>query len=270
MTASRIAIVGSCVTRDLFPADAGLLYLARTSLPSLLSAPVAGFVPPAETDPMGGLEPWARRMVLYEATKAGLSVLLDYAPQTIVFDFIDERTQLLEIGAALVSDSVEFRQSGLHLTPPFARARIIARASRECDELWTAAVRRLARILGHRLPDARIVLHRAGWCAHALGEDGLLRPFDPATQIERQVNNPLLGRYHRLFLQSFPQAHAINASPAHRIADAGHRWGPKPYHYVPGYYPAVLAELKAAILRDPALGPYRSPTAPRIGASAAA
>ena len=43
----RIAIVGSCITRDLWPIHGGgaerLLYISRTSLPSLLAPAIDGF-----------------------------------------------------------------------------------------------------------------------------------------------------------------------------------------------------------------------------------
>src|SRR5438309_852037 len=51
---SRVAIIGSCITRDLWPIRGelqGLYYVSRTSLPSLFSDPVRGVRIAAEPPP---------------------------------------------------------------------------------------------------------------------------------------------------------------------------------------------------------------------------
>ena len=60
---SKVAIVGSCITRDLWPIvgaePSDLLYISRTSLPSLFARPLEGVEtaqepPPGLSEPSGG------------------------------------------------------------------------------------------------------------------------------------------------------------------------------------------------------------------------
>src|SRR6266481_212201 len=115
---SRIAIVGSCITRDLWrfrggtspsgPAD--LLYISRTSLPSLFATPVKGFR--AAVRPPGGLRPQPHRALVADLSKTALARLVAFRPTHLIFDFIDERFDLLSVDGTLVTDSWELDASG--------------------------------------------------------------------------------------------------------------------------------------------------------------
>ena len=216
-----------------------------------------GFEPTPED--LTSLSTWQRRMLLADLLKTGLSDLIAWQPEVLIFDFIDERVNLLEVGAALLACSQELGASGLIRLPQFAGARMIRRDSDECLELWTAAVRRLGRIIKHRLPKTAVVLHRAGWCQQVLAVDGGIKHFHPQRQQQSHDNNLLLQVYNRHFEAAFPRAHVIFPARQHRKAHEGHRWGPRPYHYAPDYYPAVAIELERAIATDPGAPPYRSP-----------
>src|SRR6185437_1263135 len=99
----RVAIVGSCISRDVWRFQgatvADLLYISRTSLPSLFAAPVAGFKPAAA--PPRGLKPQPHRALVADLQKTALASLLAFRPTHVVFDFIDERFDLVSAGDAL-------------------------------------------------------------------------------------------------------------------------------------------------------------------------
>ena len=101
---SRVAIIGSCVTRDLWPIRGdgveGLLYVSRTSLPSLFSPAAPGFR--ASDAPPPGLTRHQHRAVVTDLTKRGLAEVVAHRPTHLIFDFIDERFDLLRAGPALV------------------------------------------------------------------------------------------------------------------------------------------------------------------------
>ena len=90
---SRVAIVGSCISRDLWRFQGAsvtdLLYISRTSLPSLFAAPVADFRPAAK--PPHGLKPQPHRALVADLTKTALASLVAFRPTHLIFDFIDER-----------------------------------------------------------------------------------------------------------------------------------------------------------------------------------
>lgn len=256
--AAKIAVIGSCVTREVYAGVSypGLLYLTRTSLPSLVAPRVAGFTRPQA--PLPGLEPWQSIVLSVDLLKSGLPQLLSYRPDVVLLDFVDERLALVEIGAAIVSSSEELRRSGLLDRPAFAAARRIPRRSAERRELWSAAVRRLARIFAHNLPDTRIVLHRVRCATRMRTADGTVRPYGPFALRRAGIFDDLLEDYGREFLAAFPKADVVNAPEAHRISDALHRWGHNSVHYVPSYYPALERELRAALARPLSGPPYRS------------
>lgn len=97
---SRIAIVGSCITRDLWPilgeAPPGLLYVSRTSLPSLFSAAAAGTR--VQDEPPAGLRRHQHNALVADLKKLALDALLAHRPTHIIFDFIDERFDLIRVG----------------------------------------------------------------------------------------------------------------------------------------------------------------------------
>jgi hypothetical protein len=197
-------------------------------------------------------------MLMMDLTKTALPQLFEFDPDWIIVDFIDERFSMMEVGASLVTMSDELRRSGLQDLPPFSEGRQIGRLSRECDQLWAGAMRRLGHMLPHKLPRAKMVLHRAGWAGRALHQGHVRRYKEERLQTAHRANT-LLARYNAHFLRAFPTAHVINASQPNRMADSGNKWRLKPYHYVPGYYVDIMRELERAMAQDPAAGPYHSP-----------
>ena len=120
---SRVAIVGSCITRDLWRFSGELiaktaptplppmLYVSRTSLPSLFATPLAGVRPAAR--PPGGLRPQPHRALVADLAKTALAELVAFAPTHLIFDFIDERFDLLSAGGTTVTDSWELARRWL-------------------------------------------------------------------------------------------------------------------------------------------------------------
>ena len=83
----KIAIVGSCITRDLWPIRGGgaehLLYISRTSLASLFAPPVAGFK--ASRKLPGDLHAHEHGALVSDLTKTALGRLIatDQASLTV-------------------------------------------------------------------------------------------------------------------------------------------------------------------------------------------
>ncbi|MDZ4318932.1 MAG: DUF6270 domain-containing protein, partial [Phenylobacterium sp.] len=120
---ARIAIVGSCITRDLWPlreaAPRDLLYVSRSSLPSLLSSPAPGYR--AQPDPPEGLTRYQHMAVEADLMKSGLAQLIAHRPTHLIFDFIDERFDLLRLpSGAVVTHSFELETGGYLQQPALA------------------------------------------------------------------------------------------------------------------------------------------------------
>lgn len=265
---SRVAIVGSCITRDLWPVrgDAleNVLYVSRTSLPSLFAPPVEGFRPAAK--PPGGLRNHQHKALVADLTKTALARLVAFRPTHLIFDFIDERFDLLSVGGTVVTRSWELEASGYLAQRALKRARRIPRLSPACEQLWMdGAAQFAAFVRATPLRDARLILHTARWAEQVVDRQGAVQPLADVevlpgepTEIGRQ--NALLARYEAAFTDLMPPMARVDAG-GERIADADHQWGLSPFHYAPGYYAAVWRQL-AALGVEPISAPSDAPSVP--------
>jgi len=252
---SKVAIVGSCITRDLWRFRGGspaerppeLLYVSRTSLPSLFATPLAGFRPAAR--PPGGLRPQPHRALLADLEKTALASLVAFRPTHLIFDFIDERFDLLSVGGTLITHSWELDASGYRRQAALRGARPIPRLSAACDRLWLNAAAELAAFVrATPLAEAKLILHSARWAHRRRTAQGRLAAVSGVEVLPGQTadlgrHNDLLARYEAAFTELMPALARIEA-PAHRLADERHQWGFSPFHYVPEYYAAIWRQLE--------------------------
>jgi hypothetical protein len=252
---SRVAIVGSCITRDLWRfrggADLGapvnLLYVSRTSLPSLFATPLAGFRPRAR--PPEGLKPQPHRALVADLAKTALAELVAFRPTHLIFDFIDERFDLLSVGGTLITDSWELEASGYRQQAALRAARAIPRLSAACDRLWLQAAGELAAFVrATPLAEATLVLHAARWADRRRSSAGVAPIGNveilPGRTADIRRHNDLLARYEAAFTEVMPAMARVEA-PSARLADDAHQWGLSPFHYVPDYYVEIWRQLEA-------------------------
>jgi hypothetical protein len=247
---SKVAIIGSCITRDLWPIRGEaepLLYVSRTSLPSLFSRPVKGFRPAAE--PPSPLGRHQHRAMIADLEKTALSALVAFRPSHLIFDFIDERFDLLSLDGAIATHSWELEVSGYLSQRAFARARSIPRLSDACHRLWSRGAAEMAAFVrATPLKDAQLILHSARWAERHRDARGRLKPL-PTTEIlpgraeAIADHNRLLADYEAEFTTLMPAMARVEA-PDERLADARHQWGLSPFHYAPAYYEAIWAQLQ--------------------------
>ena len=265
---SRIAIVGSCITRDLWPIRGGgaerLLYICRTSFPSLMAQPVARF-PRARGLP-GALHPHEHNALLADLDRTAIARLVAFQPTHLIFDFIDERFDLISTGRGLVTHSAELARSGYLSKAPFRGARPVPRLSAACDRLWQDAAGAFAALVrGTELRRAIPILHSARWATHQRGPTGEDTPirdleFLGGKPADIAAYNGLLERQEAAFERLMPEMRRIDAGLL-RIADSTHRWGLRPFHYVPAYYDDVRRQLAALGLADAFSAPPVAPSA---------
>lgn len=253
----RIAIVGSCITRDLWPIRGGgaerLLYISWTSFPSLLAAPWEGLVP--SEDRPAALERHEHRAVLADLQKTALGRLVAFQPTHVIFDFIDERFDLLSMGRSVATESSELVHSGYLAQAAFTGARRIPRLSPAAERLWLEAAAEFAELFqATSLRRATPILHSARWATHQASPDGIGKRVEAVDivagqRLETDLHNAVLERYETALLALFPSM-AVIAPSAFRLADPHHRWGLSPFHYVPEYYDEARRQLAALGLAD--------------------
>jgi hypothetical protein len=265
----RIAIVGSCITRDLWPvrgqALADVLYVSRTSLPSLFSPAVRGFKPAPR--PPGDLREHQHRALAADIEKTALARVVAFRPTHLIFDFIDERFDLLTVGSALATDSWELEASGYLGQRAFKAARPVPRLSSGCELLWRDAAGEFAALVrATPLRGAVLILHSARWAGRSRAPGGRSRAMEgieilPGRPAEIARHNALLARYEAHFTSVMPPMARVEA-PQHRIADEAHHWGLSPFHYVAAYYEEIWRQLAALGVERPLSEGLAAPSAP--------
>ena len=248
---ARVAIVGSCITRDVWrfrgEDSPALLYVCRTSLPSLVAPPVAGFRPAEQ--PPAGLKPKPHRALVADLRKTALHELVAFQPTHLIFDFIDERFDLLSVGDSLITRTWELETSGYLGQRALAGARPVPRLSPACDRLWLAAAAEFAALVrATPLHRATLILHAAQWATDRRAADGDLQPLEgvellPGRPADTAAHNALLTAYENAFIRLMPPMSRV-AAPDRRVADAGHSWGLSPFHYEKPYYDAIWRQLR--------------------------
>ena len=246
----KIAIVGSCITRDLWPIRGGgseqLLYVSRTSLASLLASPLPDFQP--ARSPPGDLHAHEHKALVADLEKTALARLVAFQPTHLIFDFIDERFDLISTRGTLVTHSAELVRSGYLSRAPFRSWRPISRLSAPCDRLWRDATRAFATLLEQsELRRAAPILHSARWATRQRDTSGAISEIRDVEILSGRPTeigpyNALLERQEAEFLRLMSPMARIDAD-AFRLADPDHQWGLSPFHYIPEYYDEVRRQL---------------------------
>jgi len=247
---TKVAIIGSCITRDLWPIrgeTAGMVYVSRTSLPSLFADPVRGVKIAAEPPPP--LRRHQHRALAADLQKTALAALVAFQPTHLIFDFIDERFDLLSVDGALAVDSWELEASGYLTQKAFAGARTIPRLSAACDRLWSRGAAEMAAFVrATPLKDAKLILHAAQWADHYRDARGRARPFGaseilPGRPTTIAAHNRLLSAYEAEFTALMPPMVRV-AAAGRRLSDERHQWGLSPFHYTADYYEEIWRQLE--------------------------
>jgi len=185
----------------------------------------------------------------------------------VIFDFIDERFDLLAAGDAIATASSELHRSGYLKRRELKAARPLPRLSAASERLWLEAAGEFAALVrATPLGQAQLILHAARWATDQRLADGTVVPVRDVEIVTGQgveiaPYNDLLARQEAAFLGLMPKMARIDAA-AQRLADPQHRWGLSPFHYVPEYYDEVRRQLAAVGLAEAFSDPSVAPSVP--------
>lgn len=238
----RVAILGSCVTRDLFTHIPEALnridlgpYVSRASLISMAAGAPRQVI--AKLGTLVGKRFDDRRFVL-DARKDYFRILAKFQPDILVLDLIDERhsTYLFDDGAlTLTKVSKEFlADHGLQQL-----TRTINPFGPDWPSLQQRAVESLVQRLQSDLSGARFLVHAAPYASQYL-KAGEICDFADQTLIQRW-NGFLEAAYARL--AEGLQASLIRSDSDSILAGGQHLWDLAPFHYDIGYYRSAWSAL---------------------------
>ncbi|SFO20396.1 hypothetical protein SAMN05660359_02013 [Geodermatophilus obscurus] len=248
----RVAVLGSCVSRDLFNSRFNPNYKDlfecvalsnQVSLISLMSGRVD--VPPAR---MGNLDPYGQREVTKEVTRSFLDELLIQRPGYLLIDLFAD----VHFGCFSVNGSYLTRNRWKIMRTPFFSESDTVDLVPGADRagylvMWRDALDRLLAFLGRELPETRLVLHRARNVTRSVAEDGSERSLGREAEL-RDMND--WWETLDAELSSRGVDRVINVFTDDLTSTDSHPWGPFAVHYTLDYHPAALTRLTQIVLAD--------------------
>lgn len=241
----RVAIIGSCVTRDLFEIETNSLsnfeivfYSARSSISSYLSLP--------NTDPRlkiagSGFE---ERRSQFDLEKSHWDNLERSRPDIILIDLVDERIGLIQHQGSVFSASGPMIKA-------FERANIDVEILRPWNEgvrkrrLWSVKYF-LERVMS---VSPNIIFHKAEWAETYLDKKREVAIFS-GSEFDKLIslNNEILRECFAVADDSGVAIEFIGGKEMGLHAGGDHLWSFCPYHYDKRYYRSLARQLTARIL----------------------
>ncbi len=227
-----VSIHGSCVSRDLaeFHDYSVTNYQARSSI--CTKGTVASEYDSKYLASISSK--FQRRMVEWDLSKRNFRT---HESDFIILDLIDERFDIYFDGVSCVTRSQAFHQSGVlrSLNEDFQR---VERGTELYFELFRNGLEKFRSCL-----DKPLVFHDARWATHY--QEGTKRvKFETQQQI--YFENNLLEDLSKIVREEiFPAL--IVEKPELCIGDAGHKWGPASFHFIPEYYREIDNQIMSNI-----------------------
>lgn len=224
----KIAIIGSCVTRDCFKyiENVEILYVARSSFISLISK--SADISEDQIVIEGNFE---RKMVHWDLNKEFLKKLTDFQPDSVILDFIDERFDIIKYNDGYYTRSNYLVNSGV--LDRMNGHQVIRRHA--VDDLWMEACREVGAIL--RSLTGNIILHKTHWATRYRNtEFDEIIDFDADTAHMAHINNAILNSYYDAIQMEIPEIKVIDYNPELLYSDFAHQWGKDYFHFGDQYY----------------------------------
>lgn len=238
----KIAIFGSCVTRDLFEDPALRPSLAHYASRSSVISAVAQKVPLAEEEVTLD-SAYQRRAVLADFNKTFFPDLRKLEPDWVIVDLVDERFSVLRTDESFVTESSAFSSAGLGDSERFSFTPV-RRLTGEAEELFKIAAGTFVYRLTQIVPPERVILHRGLWLTRFRRGDVVEDFPEPRLTYARHNNESLVQEYDVLAERLGPAAQAIGPDTERHLADFDHKWALEPFHYERAYNEAAIARIR--------------------------
>jgi len=230
-----VDIWGSCVTRDAFAFDKAAEYNVRgyftgLSLISLYSEPTE-----ISLNDIPLTSDFQKRVIYDDFTKSFKKYIGEKPSPFLIIDFIDERFAVLRKGNCCITESNEFRQSGLAV-----KAEPIKGPERM--KLWKERALLFIEEITSCYASKKIILHKAFWRERYATGNGEEKSFDESYIND---NNKRLTEYYRFIEENIPGIKTIVINDFNALET--HKWGLAPFHYQDAYYLELLEQLRVLV-----------------------
>ncbi|MDO4156817.1 MAG: SDR family NAD(P)-dependent oxidoreductase [Oscillospiraceae bacterium] len=238
-----VSILGDCVSRDLFamqrPDDYIIeQYVSFASPMSLVSEPPQnGFVLDLDKLSLKKESAFSRRCLKLDCDKAAFSYLAQKKSEWLVMDLADARFSIAKFykSGATFSISNDFNLHKMELEEMLQEKSIKKLCTEFSEEEWEQAIQRfLGEVLKLYQPE-QIIFHEHYNVLDYISKDGKITPFLPKNISMRKVQNALLKKLNTIAKERLKGCHLLQM-PDYVMANAKHKWGLHPLHYVNLYY----------------------------------
>lgn len=231
----RLAIHGSCVSRDIFEmvAEQNILiceYIARNSI-------VASVFPPANILPESKEnENWRERMVRIDCSKTLFDRLRKANADYILIDLIDERFSLNKVGDSFITWSGGAKEYLENIPEDLIHASKISK-----DMLRQYVKKYCERLLSIFSP-TQIILYRARFLNRYIDLNGDIVDFPAEKMLYYNIlNNHISFLYDEM--EKILNCRVIQL-PVEALASEDNKWGLAPMHYCRENYTEVLKQIQ--------------------------
>lgn len=257
-----MAVLGSCVSRDLFNSKFNRNYKEfyncvltqnQTSIISLMSTPVA-----YSSNPEDGLSAYQEWNVRSDLSKEFLDLIKEKQPKYLILDFFaDVHFGCLQIGR---DQWITDNRWMLHKTSYYdsmikkgqLRRVTIDEDTEEYFALWKHAIDKLFEFLKLEVPDCNVILNQARNVEYFVTDSGERKSLNSSGKVY-PVNVTRLNELWEMlddYVLSNHRVSSLNVFREDITSLEGHPWGPFYVHYTMDYYQDSMNALHRIVLKD--------------------
>ncbi|MNS44980.1 hypothetical protein D3C72_774380 [compost metagenome] len=238
----KIAILGSCVTKDAFKYNDGSLdvkhaYYPRASIISLVSSPLE-----IDEKLLSAQSEWLNQIIINDFRKTTLLKVATHNPYAICVDLIEERFDIVKVqdGSYITFSDELVKYYANHNS--LASNERISFYDKKRKALFLHSLEKLCSIFNEDFSSSKIIIHRALFSDYFIDSGKIKKFSDEKCQRNKSINSLLCFGYD--YLESnINNSSLISLPPQLTIANNNHIWGLSPYHYIDEYYEAFFAKL---------------------------
>lgn len=237
----KIAIIGSCVSRDILNIENSnkyflpCEYIPRSSLASWFSSQPFddNYTEKLQSD-------FQRRVVRTDILKQQIKKLTDANADIILIDLIDERFDLIKTDSGLCTLSDELRSTGVLRN---LQCNTIRSGSNEFISLWIEGWKKMLHFFINKQNIKNVYLNKVYWANQTKSGENFI-----STKERIESQNRFLDKLYDVIKAYLPERQIIEFNRDIFIGADEHRWGKSPFHYVESYYATAFEELKRRCL----------------------
>lgn len=240
---TTVSIFGACVSRDLFAMQRPETYEVQqyvsfvSPLSAVMTPPINGIqLNPDKIEP-GRESVFSRRNLALDCNKQVFSYLEQKPSEWLMLDLADARFSIAQYPKSGASFSISntFLWHQEELNKLFQEKFVKKLCTSFSDEDWNDFLQLfLDRILEIYRPE-QIIFHEYYCVSEYLSKDGEICSYKPERLIQRKQQNALLKKLNQMAKERLQGCHVITM-PEGVLANARHKWGNHPLHYVDLYY----------------------------------